>query len=126
MPHSVLLVDDHTILRDGIKTILDGADFRVVGEAANGADAVRLCLKLRPDLVLMDIRLPGMNGIEATAEILRRWPGAKVVILTMNDSENSVVAAFRAGVRGFVLKKSSSADLLNALRTVAVSISVLK
>jgi DNA-binding NarL/FixJ family response regulator len=119
MPHSVLLVDEHNMLRDGIKTILEGTDFRVVGEAANGADAVRLCLKLRPELVLMDIRLPGMNGIEATAEILRRWPGAKVVILTMNDSENSVVAAFRAGVRAFLLKKSSSTDLLNALRTVA-------
>jgi DNA-binding NarL/FixJ family response regulator len=120
MPHSVLLVDDHNILRDGIKTILDGtADFRVVGEAANGADAVRLCLKLRPDLVLMDICLPGMNGIEATADILRHWPGAKVLILTMNDGENGVVAAFRAGVRAFVLKKSSSADLLSALRTVA-------
>jgi DNA-binding NarL/FixJ family response regulator len=120
MPHSVLLVDDHNILRDGIKAILDGAaDFRVVGEAANGADAVRLCLRLRPDLVLMDICLPGMNGIEATAEILRSWPDAKVLILTMNDSENGVVAAFRAGVRAFLLKNSSSADLLRALRTVA-------
>src|SRR5438445_9034947 len=97
MPHSVLIVDDHNILRDGIKAILDGAaDFCVVGEAANGADAVRLCLRLRPDLVLMDICLPGMNGIEATAEILRSWPDAKVLILTMNDSENGVVAAFRA------------------------------
>ena len=61
MPHSVLLVDEHNMLRDGIKTILEGTDFRVVGEAANGADAVRLCLKLRPELVLMDIGLPGMN-----------------------------------------------------------------
>src|SRR6266849_2493946 len=106
MPYSVLLVDDHNILRDGIKTILEGSDFRVVGEASNGVDAVMLCLRLRPDLVLMDICLPGMNGIEATAEILRRWPGAKVLILTMDDSENSVVAAFRAGVRAFVVKKS--------------------
>src|SRR6267378_3459691 len=120
MQYGVLLVDDHKILRDGIKSILERtADFRVVGEAENGTEAVRLCQNLRPDLVAMDIGLPGVNGIEATAEILRHCPNTKVLILSVYDDENSVVAAFRAGVRAFLLKKASAADLLDALRTVA-------
>src|SRR5580765_7676206 len=120
MPYSVLLVDDHTILRDGIKTILDRTpDFRLVGEAESGSDAVALCKKLHPDLVLMDIGLPGMNGIEATVEILRHCPGSRVIILSMYDDENSVVAAFRSGARAFLVKKASSSDLLDALRAVA-------
>ena len=120
MPYAVLLVDDHKMLRDGIKAILDRtADFRVIAEAENGSSAVTLCEKLGPDLVLMDLRLPGINGIEATTEIVRRCARTKVIILTMYDDENSVVAAFRSGVRGFLLKKASSADLLDALRTVS-------
>ena len=120
MPYGVLLVDDHKILRDGIKAILEQtAEFQVVGQAANGSSAVCLCRKLEPDLVVMDLRLPGINGIEATTEIVRRCARTKVIILTMSDDENSVVAAFRSGVRGFLLKKASAADLLDALRTVA-------
>jgi DNA-binding NarL/FixJ family response regulator len=113
-------VDDHKIMRDGIKTILERTtDFRIAGEAETGSEAVTACKKLRPDLVLMDIGLPGMSGIDATTEILRHCPNAKVIMLSMYDDENSVVAAFRAGVRAFVLKKASSSDLLDALRTVA-------
>jgi two-component system response regulator NreC len=113
-------VDEHRILRDGIKSILEPIpDFRVVGEAGNGADAVKLCKKIHPHLVLMDLELPEMNGIEATTEIVRHCPRTKVMILTMRDDENSVVAAFRSGVRAFLLKKVSSADLLDALRTVS-------
>ena len=82
----------------------------MVGEADNGADAVQLCKKTNPDLVLMDIGLPGMNGIEATTELLRHCPGVKVVILSMYDDENSVVSAIRSGARAFVLKKASSAN----------------
>jgi DNA-binding NarL/FixJ family response regulator len=120
MPYSVLLVDDHKILRDGIKAILERSDeFLVVGEAGDGVHAVRICKKIHPDLVLMDIELPGVNGIEATTEIVRYCPRTKVMILTMYDDENSVVAAFRAGVRAFLLKKVSSADLVDALRTVS-------
>jgi two-component system response regulator DegU len=129
MPYSVLLVDDHKILRDGIKAILERSDeFLVVGEAGDGIHAVRICKKIHPDLVLMDIELPGVNGIEATTEIARYCPRTKVMILTMYDDENSVLAAFRAGVRAFLLKKVSSADLLDALRTVskAAPISVRK
>ena len=120
MPYSVLLVDDHKIVRDGIKTILERTpDFRIIGEADNGSDAVSASKKLRPDIVLMDIGLPGMNGIEATTEVLRHCPSTKVVILSMYDDENSVVAAFRSGARAFLLKKASSGDLLDALRTVS-------
>src|ERR1700721_1388591 len=120
MPFDLVLVDDHKLVRDGVKTILErGAEFRVVGEAENGADAVQLCKKSEPDLVLMDIGLPGMNGIEATTELLRHCPGVKVVILSMYDDENSVVSAIRSGARAFVLKKASSAELLDALRTAA-------
>ena len=120
MPFDIVLVDDHKLVRDGIKTILErGAEFRIVGEADNGPDAVVLCKKAAPDLVLMDIGLPGMNGIEATTELLRHCPAVKVVILSMYDDENSVVSAIRSGARAFVLKKASSGELLDALRTVA-------
>ena len=116
----IVLVDDHKLVRDGIKGILErGSEFRVVGEAESGADAVNLCKKTQPHIALMDIGLPGMNGIEATTELLRHCPTVKVIILSMYDDENSVVSAIRSGARAFVLKKASSAELLDALRTVA-------
>src|SRR5580765_3171161 len=118
MPFDIVLVDDHKLVRDGVRTILErGNEFRVVGEAENGGDAVTLCKKTSPDLVLMDIGLPGMNGIEATTELLRHCPAVKIVILSMYDDENSVVSAIRSGARAFVLKKASSGELLDALRT---------
>lgn len=120
MTCNVVLVDDHKLVRDGVKTLLErGAEFKVVGEAEDGAAAVQLCKKISPDLVLMDIGLPGMNGIEATTELLRHCPEVKVVILSMYDDENSVVSAIRSGARAFVLKKASATELLDALRTVA-------
>ena len=120
MPFNVLLVDDHKILRDGIKAILrTEGDFDVVGETDNGTDAVQFCKKLNPDVILMDIGLQGLNGVEATAEILRHSPEAKVIILSMYDDEHSVVSAIRSGARAFVLKKASDGDLIDALRTVA-------
>lgn len=119
MPYQVLLVDDHKIMRDGIKAILQRTgEFLVVGEAENGSDAVHVSRKARPDIVLMDIGLPGLNGIEATAEILRHCPETKVIILSMYDDEHSVVSAIRSGARAFVLKKASDSDLLDALRAV--------
>src|SRR6476619_6768662 len=120
MAFDVVLVDDHKLVRDGVRTILErSTEFLVVGETESGADAVQMCRKLTPDIVLMDIGLPGMNGIEATSEILRHCPGTRVVIRSMYDDENSVVSAIRSGARAFVLKKASSNDLLDALRTVA-------
>src|SRR5437899_11128243 len=116
----VLLVDDHKIMRDGIKAILGrGDEFRVIGEAENGTDAVQSVKRLRPDLVLLDLGLPGLNGVETTAEILRHHPECKIIILSMYDDENSVVSAIRSGARAFILKKASDMDLLEALRMVA-------
>ncbi len=120
MALDVLLVDDHKIMRDGLKAILSrGEEFRVVGEAESGTDAVQFVKNHRPDLVLMDIGLPGLNGVETTAEILRYHPACKIVILSMYDDENSVVSAIRSGARAFILKKASDTDLVEALRMVA-------
>ena len=120
MPFDVLLVDDHKIMRDGIKAILNRSnEFRVVGEAENGTDAVQFVRKFRPQLGLMDIGWPGLNGVETTAEILRHQPDCKIVILSMYDDEHSVVSAVRSGARAFVLKRASDNDLLEALRMVA-------
>src|SRR3954467_4680294 len=120
MRYEVLLVDDHKIMRDGIKAILKHSEeFHVMGEAETGSDAVQICRRSRPAIILMDIGLPGLNGIEATTEILRHCPETKIVILSMYDDEHSVVSAIRSGARAFVLKKASDNDLLDALRTVA-------
>ncbi len=120
MQLDVLLVDDHKIMRDGIKAILSrGNEFRVVGEAENGPDAVQFTKRVRPPLVIMDIGLPGLNGVETTQEILRFHAECKIVILSMYDDENSVVGAIRAGARAFILKRASDMDLVEALRMVA-------
>ena len=116
----VLLTDDHTLFRQGIKTLIAAEpDMEVVGEAANGTDAVTRAAEGRPDIVLMDIGLPGLNGVETTAEILRHHPDCRVVVLSMYDDEHSVVSAIRSGARAFILKRASDTDLVDALRIVA-------
>lgn len=118
--HTILLVDDHKIMRDGLRAILKfSGEFNVVAEAETGTDAVRLAIQLRPQLVLMDLSLPELNGIEATVEILRQAPETRIAILSMYEDETSVVQAIRSGARAFVLKKASHTELLEALRTVA-------
>lgn len=120
MPFDILLVDDHKIMRDGVKAILKlHADFNVAGEAENGHDAIQYVKRYPVDVVLMDIGLPGLSGIETTAELLRQSGDARIIILSMYEDEDSVVAAMRAGARGFVLKQASEVDLVDALRTVA-------
>jgi len=120
MPYRVLVVEDHKIMRDGIRALLDrGGEFIVAGEAESGTEAIQICSELHPDVVLMDIGLPGLNGVDATIELLRSCPNAKVIILSMYDDEESVVSSIRAGARGYVVKRASSGDLLEALRAVA-------
>lgn len=120
MPFGVFLVDDHKIMRDGVKAILSrDPEFYIVGEAENGPEALQFIKLQRPDLVLMDIGMPGLNGVETTAEILRYHPDCKIVILSMYEDEQTVVGAIRNGARGFILKRVSDSDLIDGLRVVA-------
>jgi len=119
MSFDIVVVDDHRVVRDGIRAILTrDPEFRVVGEADDGAGALHVCQETNPALVLMDISLPGVNGIEATVQLVKHFPNTKVVILSMYDDERSVMGAIRAGARGFVLKQASFGEVLNALRVV--------
>jgi DNA-binding NarL/FixJ family response regulator len=120
MSYSVLLVEDHKIMREGIRALLDrSGEFTVVGDAESGSEAVQLCIETHPDIVLMDIGLPGLNGVDTTTELLRQNPGLKIIMLSMYDDEESVVSSIRAGARGYVVKRASAGDLLDALRVVA-------
>jgi two-component system response regulator NreC len=113
----ILLVEDHVVVRQGLKALLSSeADIEVVGEAANGREALQLVSELQPDLVLMDISMPGLNGIEATRQICQHYPGIEVVILSMHSNEEYVFQVLRAGASGYVLKQSDSAEVLTAIR----------
>ncbi len=114
-----LIADDHRLFRDGLKALISAEGFEVVGEAADGREAVRLAGKLHPDLALLDISMPGLNGVDATRELLRVSPRTRVVILTMHADGAYLFEALRAGARGYVLKTQGGADLLRALRAVA-------
>jgi two-component system, NarL family, response regulator DevR len=116
----ILLVDDHDIVRLGLMTLLnDQPDMEVVGEASTAAGAVRTAVKLQPDVVLMDIRLPGEGGIEATSQVTRSVPSSKVVMLTSFADDELVVRAIRAGAVGYVLKQVGNEELLRAIRAAA-------
>lgn len=116
----VLLVDDHKIMRDGLKAILRShIEYRIAGEAASGHEAVQMAKSLRPQVVVMDLNLPGLSGLEATSEIMRHLPGTRIVVLSMYDDDATVMEAMRAGARGFVMKSGSDEDLIQALGTVA-------
>ena len=116
----ILLVDDHDIVRLGLMTLLnDQLDMEVIGEASTAAEAVRAAVKLQPDVVLMDIRLPGEGGIEATSQVTRNVPNSKVVMLTSFADDELVVRAIRAGAVGYVLKQVGNEELLRAIRAAA-------
>jgi DNA-binding NarL/FixJ family response regulator len=122
----VVLVDDQALLRTGFRMILDAEpDMEVVGEAADGAAGVAAVARHRPDIVLMDVRMPGTDGIEATAQIVRGSTDARVLILTTYDLDEYVYAGLRAGASGFLLKDAPPAELLSAVRTVAAGDAVL-
>jgi two-component system response regulator NreC len=115
----VLLADDHTILRDGICALVDGqADMEVIGEAEDGQSTVKLAGRLLPDVVVMDIAMPLLNGLEATHQIQRDFPQVKVLILTMHENEEYIRQVLAAGALGYVLKDAAARDLLGAIRAV--------
>jgi DNA-binding NarL/FixJ family response regulator len=119
-PIRVLLTDDHTLVRAGLRSLLQRLDgVEIVAEASNGSQAVMLAEEHRPDVVLMDLLMPGMGGLEATARIAAAVPTARVIAVSMNDTEDYVLQALRAGAAGYLLKDGSPAELEQALRTVA-------
>ncbi|MBX3068229.1 MAG: response regulator transcription factor [Cryobacterium sp.] len=119
-PIRILVVDDHPIVRSGIIGLLGTtSDLKVVGEASTGTEAVELALKLKPDLVLMDLRMPDIDGDEATAIILKQLPDTKVLILTTYDSDESILTAIEAGASGYLLKAAPQEELLAGIRSVA-------
>ncbi len=119
MPIKVFLADDHAVVREGLTLLLDTqAGITVVGEAADGRKAVRQVERLCPDVVVMDIAMPGMNGIEATAQIRNICPSTQVVILSMHSSAEHILRALRAGALGYLLKESAGKELIQAVQTV--------
>jgi len=122
----VLIADDHTVLRHGLRLILSEADdLSIVGEAADGEQAVALALALDPDVVLMDVNMPGVDGIEATRRIRAARPGIHILVLTVSDRDRDLVEAMRAGARGYLLKKAESGEVLEAIRRVAAGEAIL-
>ncbi|HEX9067309.1 MAG TPA: response regulator transcription factor [Ktedonobacterales bacterium] len=115
----VLIADDHTILRVGLRMLLNAqADIEVVGEASDGNAAIAQTILLHPDLVLMDITMPGCNGIEATRQIHQRHPEVRVLALTMHEHEEYLFQTLRAGAAGYILKEAADSELINAIRMV--------
>jgi two-component system response regulator NreC len=123
---TVLLADDHTMVRKGLRTLLDAEDdIEVVGEAEDGREAVDQASKLHPDIVVMDITMPGLNGLEATHQIKQRFPEMQVVVLTMHTAEEYVFQILRAGASAYVVKRAAPSELIAAVRAAHRSESFL-
>jgi RNA polymerase sigma factor (sigma-70 family) len=119
MKITTLLVDDHAIVRDGLRYVLETeSDFQIVGEADNGREAVQLTVQHRPDVVIMDVTMPELNGIEATTQIRVRCPDTEVIILSMHPESNYIARAIQAGANGYLLKGSASSEVIQAVRAV--------
>ena len=118
MPPRILLADDHEIFRQGLKTLLEREAFEVVGDAADGQEAVRLARDLRPDAAILDFAMPILNGLDAAREIHHVSPQTRTILLTMHTEDQYVLEALRAGVRGYVVKTQAAADLVQAIRDI--------
>lgn len=118
MPIRIVLADDHVVVRQGLRALLERHGFEVVGEAPDGRDAIRLCERLDPDIAVLDVSMPLLNGIDAAHEIAKARMGVKVVLLTMHTEGHLVTEAVRAGVKGYVLKTNACDELLQAIRSV--------
>jgi DNA-binding NarL/FixJ family response regulator len=119
VPLRVLLAEDEQIVRQGVRALLEQAGFEVVGEASDGREAIRLAEELRPDIAILDLAMPNMNGASAARELARVSPGIRTVVLTAHRGEEAVLAALEAGIKGYVLKTEATADLTRALHEVA-------
>jgi DNA-binding NarL/FixJ family response regulator len=116
----VLIADDHPLVRSGLRALLSSIEgIQLVGEAADGSTAVELALREHPDVVVMDIQMPGLGGIEATRQLAARAPGAAVLMLTMHEDDESVFAAMRAGARGYLLKGAEQEEVVGAIQAVS-------
>jgi DNA-binding NarL/FixJ family response regulator len=118
-PISILIADDHPLFRRGMRSLLSPIpDFKVVGEASTGEETIRLAAELQPDVILMDLQMPGGNGLAATRAILQSHPDTRILVVTLFEDDDSVFAALRAGARGYVLKDSRDEEIVRAIRAV--------
>jgi DNA-binding NarL/FixJ family response regulator len=117
-PIRVLLADDHTIVREGLRSLLRREGFMVVGEAADGHEAVALAQQVQPDVAVLDLKMPNLNGLEAARALQEVAPGCRLIVLSMHTGDAYVLEALRAGVKGYVLKSQAWADLVQAIREV--------
>ena len=118
-PLTVVIADDHQFFRDGVRALLDAQlDMECVGEAATGEEMIRLSAEVQPDVVLMDVQMPGMSGVEATRQIVSNSPQIRVLVVTMFEDDHLVFAAMRAGARGYLLKGTRHEDMVRAIRAV--------
>jgi DNA-binding NarL/FixJ family response regulator len=116
----IVIADDHTLLRDGLRALFSSVpDIEVVGEAETGSEVIARASELHPDVILMDIQMPGVNGIQATRQIMNTNPEIGVIVVTMYEDDDSVFAAMRAGARGYILKGADQDEMLRAIRAVA-------
>jgi len=119
MSITIILADDHRVVREGLRALLERHDdIKVVGEAADGREAVKLAATLKPDVVVMDISMPVLNGIEATQQVLEVSPSSRVIILSMYSTSEHIFRSFKAGAQGYLLKESAGEDVVNAVRVV--------
>src|SRR6266566_1756904 len=115
----ILIADDHPLFRKGMRTLLmTTADIEVIGEATTGQEVIELAAKLQPDVILMDLQMPGVNGIEATRQILQASPHIRILVVTLFEDDSSVFTALRAGARGYILKDTKEEEMLRAIRSV--------
>ncbi len=119
MTIKVLIADDHLFYREGIRTLLSTAEeVEIIGEASNGLDVITRTSELQPDIILMDLKMPGLNGIDATRQIIQKQPKVGILVITMFDDDESVFAVMRAGARGYILKDADQEELVRAITAV--------